>query len=522
MAVDYSEPKRLVAYGSSVTKRSTKLFSPTIPLISKEAEGFRIEREGIKQFSTTKLLISKERGYRIWRKDNSSELIITVNSTINRLNFFKNKSILLLPCLNDYSILEKSFSIICSKLKRGKYKFEFYLYVEFKHGATDFSKDWVVYYRKSGNKFVQGFDLTAGYINIFSVPTWCPSINRLRELYYHINNPLKPFNVKTNKEVLLIIEVEDEDKPASPSDMKTAVVDGYKPERTAANGSPVTKGSSSSYKIDSTACASWGGGQGVHNILAGYPLSNKEIFSHKTRGRLSGSGVGGSLQISYFTPRPDAVSSLLITSSYQYVSLMKLCINCRSFSTSAFLNSNRSENPYRVEKTDSEIEFDKDGSEAKAHSEEIMQDIEDVDRAREGDLEAKERLDRKYSHFLNEKITDDQGNLISIEAKLRNLEKSLERDFEQDKDCRDEENRREGRPVSPPLYDETEENSPIPSDQDESPKNNEENDRSGPSNDQGGSGDGPYKFSMNEMIIVALSGLVLELTDMLSNISRFF
>jgi hypothetical protein len=110
-----------------------------------------------------------------------------------------------------------------------------------------------------------------------------------------------------------------------------------------------------------------------------------------------------------------------------------------------------------------------------------MQDIEDVDRAKEGDLKAKERLDRKYSHFLNEKRTDDQGNLMSTEAKLRDLEKSLERDFEQDKDCRDEENRREGRPVSPPLYDETEENSPTPSDQGESSENNEENDRSGPS-----------------------------------------
>ena len=45
---------------------------------------------------------------------------------------------------------------------------------------------------------------------------------------------------------------------------------------------------------------------------------------------------------------------------------------------------------------------------------------------------------------------------------------------------------------------------------------------SGPSNDQGGSGDGPNKFSMSEMIIVALSGLVLELADMLSNIPLFF
>jgi hypothetical protein len=148
-----------------------------------------------------------------------------------------------------------------------------------------------------------------------------------------------------------------------------------------------------------------------------------------------------------------------------------------------------------------------------------------------------------------------------------------------------------GRPVSPPLYDETEENSPTPSDQGESSENNEENDRSGPStggnpssgggnpsspstgsgsgpstgsesgpstgsgsapstggnpssggnpsgpsNDQGGSGDGPNEFSktfdreageghpgrVHEMIIVALSGLVLELADMLSNIPRFF
>jgi hypothetical protein len=179
---------------------------------------------------------------------------------------------------------------------------------------------------------------------------------------------------------------------------------------------------------------------------------------------------------------------------------MKLCINCRSFSTSAFLNSDRSENsdrvenpdraenPDRVEKTDSEIEFDKDGSEAKAHSEEIMQDIEDLDKAREGDLEAQKKLEWKYPNFLDEKITDDQGNLKSTEAKLGDLEKALERDFELDKDDRDIENKREGRSVSPPIYDETEENSPISSDQDESSENNEKNDRSGPST---GSGSGP-------------------------------
>jgi hypothetical protein len=38
--------------------------------------------------------------------------------------------------------------------------------------------------------------------------------------------------------------------------MMVVVVDDYRPERTAAYGSPVTKGSSASSKIDSTACAS--------------------------------------------------------------------------------------------------------------------------------------------------------------------------------------------------------------------------------------------------------------------------
>jgi len=63
------------------------------------------------------------------------------------------------------------------------------------------------------------------------------------------------------------------------------------------------------------------------------------------------------------------------------------------------------------------------------------------------------------------KLIDPPLRKARVDPPMRpDLVKSLERDFEQDKDCRDEENRREGRPVSPPLYDETEENSLIPSD----------------------------------------------------------
>ncbi len=282
--VIYSEPKRLVAYGSSVTKgRSATInYCPNITaghvILGSNLRHFTVIRKinfcSTRQFSTTKSL--KAISF------NGSESIIIVNSTINKLNFINNQSILLLPrfYFYDYSILEKSFSIVCSSFarfvtqateplelppphllvgsgfghetklkKRGKYKFEFYLYVELK---SDFPKYRAVYYRKSGNKFVQGFDLTAGYINVFSVPTSCPSINTLRQLYYHINNQLKPFDVKTNKEVLLIIEAPDVILRAEA--LKEVIYN--EPEKAVAYGSSVTKGSSASYKIDSTACAS--------------------------------------------------------------------------------------------------------------------------------------------------------------------------------------------------------------------------------------------------------------------------
>jgi hypothetical protein len=130
VAVDYSEPKRLVAYGSSVTKgRSTTINNCPITIrnhvgLASNLRHFRVmpkiifstqAREAcIREFSTTKPLIPKE----VKSFNNGYVSSIFVNSSINNLNFVNNKSILLLPCLGDYSKLERSISIVCSSYAR--------------------------------------------------------------------------------------------------------------------------------------------------------------------------------------------------------------------------------------------------------------------------------------------------------------------------------------------------------------------------------------------------------------------
>ena len=134
----------------------TRQFSTTKPLIPKERGGSRIERMGSIQFSTTILLISKEGvGSRIQRKDIKQfsttkplkpiffydcECNIIVNSTVNKLNFVNNQSILLLPSfmIDDNSEFLDEFLIVCSKLKKeGTYKFKFYFDVKLNREMSD-------------------------------------------------------------------------------------------------------------------------------------------------------------------------------------------------------------------------------------------------------------------------------------------------------------------------------------------------------------------------------------------------
>jgi len=53
--------------------------------------------------------------------------------------------------------------------KRGKYTIEFYLFAELKYDLPSACVDRCMYYRKSYFEFVQGFDLTAGYIKVCRV-----------------------------------------------------------------------------------------------------------------------------------------------------------------------------------------------------------------------------------------------------------------------------------------------------------------------------------------------------------------
>jgi hypothetical protein len=63
--------------------------------------------------------------------------------------------------------------------KRGKYTIEFYLFAELKYDLPSACVDRCMYYRKSYFEFVQGFDLTAGYIKVCRVEE-----SRLRRKYF--------------------------------------------------------------------------------------------------------------------------------------------------------------------------------------------------------------------------------------------------------------------------------------------------------------------------------------------------
>jgi hypothetical protein len=74
----------------------------------------------------------------------------------------------------------------------------------------------------------------------------------------------------------------------------------------------------------------------------------------------------------------------------------KLSNNFKHFSSSTSLRTGRPSS------SDSEREFDRDGKEAIANSNEMMDDLSDLDKTIEGDSEAKTRLNDKYSHYLHE------------------------------------------------------------------------------------------------------------------------
>jgi hypothetical protein len=256
---------------------STRQFSTTIPLISKERGGSSIERKGVKQFSTTKPLKP------IILNDEFKIIVNSLACGENRLNFVNNQSILLLPSyINNYIEFIWKFKIICSKLNKEEYKFrlKFYFDVKFNSEATDLP--WpginIVYLRISAKEFVHINKLTGGYVEVCSAKLYSEI---LYELDYFINKISPNVDINRSSEVLLIIEAEKKPKPALPADMMKVIY--YEPGRAvAAYGSSVTKGSSASYKIYSTACTSWGAGQVVRNKFAGDPLSKKEIFTHKS------------------------------------------------------------------------------------------------------------------------------------------------------------------------------------------------------------------------------------------------
>lgn len=88
---------------------------------------------------------------------------------------------------------------------------------------------------------------------------------------------------------------------------------------------------------------------------------------------------------------------------------MKLCINCRSFSTSTSLksdetpsssdetsSSSNSESEFEPDGNDSEREFDVDGREAAAYRKEMLKDLKNIDKAREGNSLAETKLYNKY------------------------------------------------------------------------------------------------------------------------------
>ena len=85
-----------------------------------------------------------------------------------------------------------------------------------------------------------------------------------------------------------------------------------------------------------------------------------------------------------------------------------------------------------------EEEFDREGRYAEEEAHKIVDDLILVDKARKGDPEAKQTLDKKYSQF---------------KGKLDQLEKIIEEDFLMDKVDRDADNKAAGRPVSPHPYD---------------------------------------------------------------------
>jgi hypothetical protein len=166
----------------------------------------------IRQFSTTKPLKTI-----IF---NGFESRIIVNSTINKLRFDKQKSILLLPSFNDYSELKKSFSIVCSKLKPGTYNLIFYFYVKLASYSIS-----PAYYRINAKEFVKNNKLTVGYVEVFRL--------KLDTLFYlDIYLGLLSDKVNKSSEVLLIIEAVDNANQSA--DALMVEDEFYEPERAVA------------------------------------------------------------------------------------------------------------------------------------------------------------------------------------------------------------------------------------------------------------------------------------------------
>jgi hypothetical protein len=124
--------------------------------------------------------------------------------------------------------------------KRGKYTIEFYLFAELKYDLPSACVDRCMYYRKSYFEFVQGFDLTAGYIKVCRVEELYPDINILKHLNNEIQELSKFYYISKNQQILLTIVAPYEIQLAVA--LEKAIYSEV--ERAVAYGSSVTKGRS--------------------------------------------------------------------------------------------------------------------------------------------------------------------------------------------------------------------------------------------------------------------------------------
>jgi hypothetical protein len=144
------------------------------------------------------------------------------------------------PCEATHLLVGSGFGHETKLKKRGKYTIEFYLFAELKYDLPSACVDRCMYYRKSYFEFVQGFDLTAGYIKVCRVEELYPDINILKHLNNEIQELSKFYYISKNQQILLTIVAPYEIQLAVA--LEKAIYSEV--ERAVAYGSSVTKGRS--------------------------------------------------------------------------------------------------------------------------------------------------------------------------------------------------------------------------------------------------------------------------------------